>query len=196
MIDTDSDDHIDRSCWLPPGEPIITAQRASKGDMRIERRDDGEINYARAHIRNILNYLWQSEIITADQHDAAWTFKAWREQHQLSLGLLRHSDGADGTPDSFGVKLRAHGYILIVRRLSVDDCVTINNAIDTTQDAHSRFLAARYKKNYERAMQNLENVLVPVRERISALESLSEEDRNEVEDKALRNFLDEVVRNR
>ena len=62
MLDTDNDDCIDKSAWLPDGEPILTPERQLKGDMHIERRDDGEINYARASATNILNFLWRRAV--------------------------------------------------------------------------------------------------------------------------------------
>lgn len=191
--DIEDDDHIDKSQWLPKGESIITPEREAKGDMHIERdAETQDIKFAQAQIRNILNFLWSRDIITDDQHDAGNVFWAWRNQHRVALGLQRAI--STDIAVSSTVKLRAYGYVLLVKPLSVDDHAAIDYAVEMFESSHTRFLALQRRVLYRRAFARLEAILPPIRERIAFLEGLSEEDRDALADEALKNLLAEIVK--
>ena len=209
----DEQDHIDTSCHLPPGEPIMTPERAAKRDI-ISRKPcdkcDGngreaytnkpcdecrgsgwkgiknaseiapenlsEVEYAQAVVRNILNYIWQKNYITQEHYDAAHIFEAWRNQHRVARGERRPTSNDIANPS--GVKLRAHGYVLLTQRLRRNDHLAIDNTIEITSNEHTRNLADRNSKLYRGIFDRLCIVLSPIKEQIDYLESLSEEQRD------------------
>lgn len=206
--DTIGDDHIDRSQWLPDGEPLITPERAAKGDVltgnpctacdmtgrdanrgvcrecsgkgRVGIRnaagaDLSEIRFAQIQVRSILNFLWNAEIISDDEHIDGHTFEAWRNQHRVAMGLQKAISNDSDEP--LALKLRAYGYVLLLKKLSVYDVKAVNKAIDVSSTFATEQEAIREKKPYQDAFRNLAKAIIPIREQITYLESASEEDR-------------------
>lgn len=191
----DEPENIDTSVWLKRGEPLVTPERAAKGDLKIEREIDektgelGEIRYAQAFYRNILNWLWENNHIDDQMHHDGQTYQIWREMHRASLGVIK--------PVSFGLddakqKLRAHGYILLLRRLSHHDSKTIESAIDSP--AHQPFneIAKARTETYHRAFFSLSKLLPVIEDKIRYLEGLSGDEQNELSEQAMKNFLESI----
>lgn len=51
------DGHIDPSHWLPPDSPVVTPERAAKGDLSLTRAADGRVTHAEPVDGTILGYL-------------------------------------------------------------------------------------------------------------------------------------------
>lgn len=192
----DEEQNIDQSVWLKRGEPLLTPERIAKGDMRIEREINeetgelGQIRYAQAIIRNIMNWLWENDHITHDQHDAGNVFWAWRNQHRVAMGQQKaiSSDLSEST----GIKLRAYGYVLIAKRLSRYDYDAIDKAIETFENEFTRSFALRNMLAYQRAFKRLEDILPRVKDQISYLEGLSDQEREELSEEGLKKFLEQI----
>lgn len=199
MMQSDHEEfeNIDKSVWLNPGESIITEERASKGDMKIERQDpttqqlqngeNGDIRFAQAQVKNILNFLWEMDAIEDQHHHDGQTFQIWREMHQSSLGLMRAV--SFGSDQNIGIRLRAYGFILVIKRLSIYDKKTIISSIETFANEHTKFLASKQRQIYRRAFERLSAIIPPVRDQIAYLEGLDEEGRNTLSEEQLKNFV-------
>ncbi len=210
---------------LPAGMPIITPERAAKGDVltgppcpdcgatdkvkqqlghqpAICRACRGRgwigsvnaatiaadhIRHAQVQVRNILNYIWEEQIISDDEHDAGHTFEAWRNQHRVALGLQKAVSG--DLDDTLQVKLRAYGFVLLIRRLAVNDVKAIGKSLDVSANHSTQAEALRERGAYARAFGRLSNEIIPVRERITYLERASEEERNHISDEQMKILL-------
>lgn len=213
------DDYIDESVWLPEGEQMVTPERAKKDDIFFEvdckeclgkgknnnqfckpckgrgrvkdNRPPGEIitdiRYAQVCVRNILNFLWENDVITNDQHEAGCVFKAWRDQHRVAMGQQRPV--SNETAETLSVKLRAYGYVLILKKLNPYDYRTIDTAVETYESEHTRYFALRDSKAFKGAFYRLHQLLPPIKERIVYLERLTDEERESLADDALKKFL-------
>ena len=146
-----------------------------------------EIRFAQVQVRNILNYLWEEEIISDDEHDAGHTFEAWRNQHRVSLGLQKSISGDH--EETFRVKLRAYGFVLLIRRLSAPDVKAINKSLDVSANFATQAEALREQRAYRAAYRNLTGAVIPIRERISYLESASQEERDYFSAEQMKNLL-------
>ncbi len=212
---------------LPAGLPIITPERAAKGDVLTgppcpDCKSTGkvksllgqavtcpacrgrgwigsvnaatiaadDIRFAQVQVLNIMNFLWEREIISDDQHNEGHAFEAWRNQHRVALGLQKPVSG--DLDETFQVKLRAYGFVLLIRRLSAPDLKAIGKSLDTFANYATRAEAIREQGAYIRAFSHLAREIVPVRERISYLERASEEERNEISDEQMKILLEEL----
>lgn len=194
MSTIDETENIDTSVHLPRGMSIISEERAAKGDMLIERDEFGHIRFAQMQVRNILNYLWNTDIITDENHDDGHTFEAWRNQHRVATGQQRAISG-DPTDPSSSVKLRAYGYILILKRLSIYDYNAVSDAIETFENEHTRFIALSQRMIYRRAFTRLSLILPAIRDQVAYLESLSDDERQSLSDERLKTLLDNLAKN-
>ncbi len=149
-----------------------------------------EDKLSQVQVRNILNFLWNAEIISDDEHTDGHTFKAWRDQHRVSLGLEKPVSNELDEPLS--LKLRAYGYVLLLKKLSVNDVKAINKSIDVFANYATQSEAFRERKPYEAAFKNLAIVIIPIREQISYLESISEEERALLVDEQLKKLLAQI----
>lgn len=136
--ETLNDEHIDKSQWLPKGAAIVTPERAAMRDVKLFFCEEtGYMQEVKTMVKNILNYLWEVRAITDQHNNDGHTLRAWRAQHRVALGL-QHPTGTDGaTPTQ--AKLRAYGYILVIRRLSQPDFRAIEQALDTEATEHTEF---------------------------------------------------------
>ena len=217
----------DKRYHLPQDAPLITPERAAKGDVLTgppcqECKSTGKvksslgqaaicpkcrgrgwlgsvnaatiaadhIRFAQVQVVNILNFLWEREIITDDQHNEGHAFEAWRNQHRVALGLQKAISGE--MEETLQVKLRAYGFVLLIRRLSAPDVKAISKALDTSANYATRAEAIREQGAYIRAFANLGREIIPVRERITYLERASEVERNHISDEQLKILLDAI----
>ncbi len=152
-----------------------------------------DIRFAQVQVRNILNYLWSAGHITDENHDDGHTFEAWRNQHRVAMGLQKAI--STDTAQSTGVKLRAYGYVLIIKRMSINDFNAVSMAIDTFEREYTRHVADKDRKIYSRAFACLTTAMMPIREQISYLEGLTDEERDELCEGRLKSFLDRIHEN-
>lgn len=190
QTDAINDDHIDKSQWVKwtPEDPMVKAQRAEKGDLRIfVDAETGNIREAQATIKNVLNYLWEAGFIDDKQHDEAVTYQIWRDMHQAAMGLRKSISSGDA--ESFGVKLRAYGYVLLTQRLSRYDQRAIELSVETLASGYTEYLAKKQRQIYRAALDRLALALVPIREQITYLERLSDADREALAEERLKKLL-------
>jgi hypothetical protein len=173
---------IDASQFLPRGTPIITPEREAKGDIQTVRSIDqetgvtGDILSAQVQVRNILNFLWNAEIITDDQAHAGQIFQIWRDIHNAAMGFKK-STGSGAKGSRSDTRMEEHGYILLVQRLSRNDLSLIGSAIDTYETEFTRYMAINRKEMYRGALERLSLALLHIRDRLKALEDMPEDER-------------------
>ena len=178
----------DKSCCIPHGEAILTPERAAKGDIAITNTAaNGEALEIKLTVKNILNYLYEEEIITEQNWCDAHTFKAWQDQHQVAMGVKKAI--SNEIENSATNKLRAHGFVLLIRKLSTNDLSAIEFAINTFATSHTKFIVQNRKPTYRVAFERLSAILPPIRERVEALEALNEIDRKELSENNLKKLL-------
>jgi len=190
------DDHIDKSCWLPVGEPIITPERRHKGDMTIdiECADcDSTGNVQGVHCRACRGKGRVPQRI----EDAATQEIRYAQSHVRNIlnylwnnGDLTDQQAHDGktyeiwkslSDANFGLRKKAtaegdggtgvseYGFVLLIRALGLRDCKIVESAIFTVATEHSRFVAARNKHQYQAAFERLSAIILQVREQIAAI---------------------------
>jgi RecJ-like exonuclease len=156
----------------------------------VSENELSEIRFAQIQVKSILNFLWNSEIISDDEHSDGHTYKAWRDQHNVAMGLEKAISNEFESPMT--LKLRAHGYILLLKRLSVHDIKAINKAIDVRANHSTERDAIREQRPYRTAFANLARVIIPIKERISYLEGISEDERNMLSDDNMKLLLVDI----
>ncbi len=169
-ITNPDDNTIKSTCRSCHGRGWIGCVNTAEMDHKIR------IRHAQVQVCSILRYLWDKEIITDDQYHDGGTFEIWRDQHQVAMGLKKAV--CSGDDEEFETRLRAYGYILLVRRLSQRDICAIQYAINTFAVSHTEFIAFNRKTAYITAFGNLSRLLPNVKEQIRYLESISEDERN------------------
>lgn len=185
-----NDSDIDKTCFISHGEAIVTPERLAKGDISIRTSDTDKTLEIQLTIKNILNYLYEEEIITGQNLFDGQTFQIWQEMHRTSLGLQKAV--SSGSPEKLGLRLKAHGFVLLIRRLSQPDLKAIEFAINTFATGHTKFMAQKSKVTYQRAFERLSAILPSIRDRIDTLEALNEIDRNELCENNLKKLVAEV----
>ena len=178
---------IDKTCFIPHGEPIVTPERLAKGDLAFNTKDSGETLEIQLKVKNILNYLYEQEIITEQNWCDGCTFEAWQAQHQVAMGVKKAVSA--GEENQTANKLRAHGFVLLIRKLSNQDLSAIEFAINTFATSHTKFIAQNCRQTYRAAFEKLSAILPSIREQIDALEALNEEDKNELSENNLKIML-------
>ena len=188
-----TDDHIDRTQWLPRGEAMVTPEREGKGDLIVFYDEDtGHIREARAVAKNILSLLLELKVIDDQQHHDAGTYQIWRDMHQASMGLRRPV--SSGNQEAIGVRLRAYGYVLITQRLEHFHTKTIDHALETMKSTNDDFSEINHRQRYRQAFEALSMALPPIREQITYLEGLSEADRNEMSEERLKKLVEQIAK--
>ena len=190
MNDAINDDYIDKSQWLPRGEAFVTPERVLKGDIDIFIDDNGNMQEARSSVKNILNFLWEEDIIDDQQHHDAGTYQIWRDMHQASMGMKKPV--SSGNAEALGIRLRAHGYVLVSQRMPKSHIRAVESALETFANSHTEFLARNSRRAYAEALTNLSNVIAAVKERIAYLESISEKERMELQEDGMKKLLAEL----
>ena len=188
-----TDDHIDRTQWLPRGEAMVTPEREGKGDLIVFYDEDtGHIREARAVAKNILSLLLELKVIDDQQHHDAGTYQIWRDMHQASMGLRRPV--SSGNQEAIGVRLRAYGYVLITQRLEHFHTKTIDHVLETMKSTNDDFSEINHRQRYRQAFEALSMALPPIREQITYLEGLSEADRNEMSEERLKKLVEQIAK--
>lgn len=188
---TETDDYDGNPAhWLPEGTSICTPERLAKPDMHRHEYDaDGHVRFAQSRVVNILNFLYEIDVIDDQQMFDANTYEIWR-------GLFRVFTGTGtGTPcysptarDKNGSGLREYGYVLVLKRLHRRDQQIMDYAIDAFATQAERTLlmaplgtapakahACRSQRAYYRnaaaslstIMQNVRDDLASVKETIA-----------------------------
>lgn len=151
-----------------------------------------DIRFAQAQVRNIINYLWETEIITHDQNDAGHTFQAWRAQHRVSLGI--QAPISAGISEASLSKMRAYGYVLLLQRISRYDQQYVEFCVDTFSTYYTQQLAIERGPKIRAALERLHQALMPIRERILAMEQLPPEELQALSEDNLKKMIAKISR--
>ena len=219
-------DQGDPRYHLPTGAPLITPERAAKGDVltgppcpdcKATGKDKGpfgqptvcrncrgrgwigsvnaatiaadHIRYAQIHEVNLLNKLWEGGSLDDQEHEDGQTYQIWRDMHDTQMGF-RKAVGFDDE-DSFGTRLRAHGYVLILARMTRHDIEALNVSLQAMAMPYADWIARNRVEKYLRSFERLSRVLPPIKDRIAYLEGLSDEEREESSREGIKKMFDE-----
>jgi hypothetical protein len=194
-----SEDKPDERYWLPDGYDLITPERESKGDMRVERRTPdkeqldagrgGQIFFAQVQVRNILNFLSDETAVRAyckinklapmgavldGQHaHNGRTYEVWQTIFHARQG---YRNNPIYTPELAELRKALKGdgfdvsdFIAVIRTLSLEQKKLIEFAIYQTATDHLKWLALRTGNAYLRAFDRLSEIMEPMRERARAV---------------------------
>jgi hypothetical protein len=202
MTTADIEDPIDKTQWLPDGEPIITPERASKDDIAIEREcfdckgtgkldfrrcrlcrgrgrvldarwekgeiDAGDIRYAQAIVRNVMNHLYERGVLTAQHVHDGQTYEAWQSYFTASL---RHRNNPIYSPELERVKrvviddgLFDGDYERLIRSLTTTQKRIIDFSINAIAREHQRWLVKGHEEHYRKAFDRLSELMQQLRE--------------------------------
>lgn len=224
MQETDGDPRYQ----LPSGQPIITPERAAKGDVltgppckdckatgRVKSqlgvkdapcktcRGKGwtgsvnaatiaasDIRFAQIHEVNVLNRLWEHGHIDDQQHHDGQTFQIWRDMHHAQMGLARPV--SSGGEEAFGVRLRAYGYIILIRRMERYDYRSVEAALQPMSMSWAEWIARERPERYVRALDRLSRLLPPIKDQIAYLEGLDDAEREELSKEGVKKMLAEI----
>jgi hypothetical protein len=185
---------VDRAVWLPDDEPLITPERAAKGDMLIQRKEPtqdqasrnepGEIQAAQAIINNVLNFLYDREYINSQHVTDARTYELWQTCYRAKLGYRNNRVYSSEIREM--ERILAHDGVesvnefhTIITKLSLQHKNTIERAIYTPASSHERFIAGDYRPGaspqeryiarqratiYVRAFDRLSELMEPLRD--------------------------------
>lgn len=177
---------IDRPCDDCGGSGRVNEDRCKgcrgKGRIWAKWRDNekdplSDVRFAQAQVRNILTYLHDTSIINDQNAYDGRTYEIWYEIFTANMtqgkkqlfGNLRGEAG-DG--------LGEHGFLLLLKRLPEQYHRTIKASIFTFQNAHTRFIARRNARGYERAFQVLSEMMPKIREELEELAKKLEAEKN------------------
>jgi hypothetical protein len=169
----------DKTLWAPEDEPVITEERASKGDMLVvrstptkaqeERGQLGDIRFAQVQIRNILNFLWDRGILEAQHVHDGQTYELWHTIFNSRLGyrnnpiysareiaLMAKSVSDEGFDDA--------DFMCVLRSLSTIQNKLVQAAIYNHASEHHRWLCMRSATQYRNAFDRLSEVMEPLKE--------------------------------
>ena len=212
---------IDKTQYLPDGHPIITPERASKGDVftgpdckdcdttgkdRMTKLpcksckgrgwtasinaasiETSNIRFAEVREVTLLQCLWDRNHITDQQHSDAQMFQIWGDMHKAQHGLKRHN--GFGENDVLAIRLRAYGYVLILLKLNQHDHLAVNNSLLPMPMTWGQWIARNRMETYITALGTLSRLIPPIKDRITYLEGLAEEQRLELSEANLQKLV-------
>lgn len=176
MMDENTDDQIDKTQHVrwSESDPLVKPERLAKGDMHIVRDidpDTGEerqIRYAQAHVKNIMNRLWERDLIDDQaQHDGQ-TYEVWQKIFRARQGFRNNPIYGDDlarmkkliTDD----ELECDDFSKLIRKLGVTNCGHIEFCIETPANEHTEWLIRDRHAAYVRAFDALTSVMERLRE--------------------------------
>lgn len=176
-----------------------TACRACKGrgwvgTINAAMLDSADVRFAQVHEVNLLNRLWSSGQITDQQHHDGQTFRIWRDMHRVQMGTEKPVCALPEGDEVFGVRLRAYGYILLIRKLNRFDLAAVETSLIPMTMSWADWVARNRLERYVTAFGRLSGLLPAVRDQIAYLESLSDEQRDESCKDGIKKLLDVIKR--
>jgi hypothetical protein len=164
----EQDEKIDQSLWLHRGDSIITEQRAAKGDLRVDRDEDGAIRHAQVMVRNILNVLWENRNLDDQHAHDGRTYEIWQTIFRAKLSYRNNPIySPELTAMHQAVKddhLEVDDYGRLIRSLGAQNCRIIEFAIYEPINEHKIWLVKRNITPYRLAFDTLTTVMERLRE--------------------------------
>ena len=158
------------------------------GSINASTVENSEIHYAQIREVNLLHFLWNLKHITDQQHHDGLTFQVWRDMHRAQMGLEKPV--SSGGNEVLGVRLRAYGYILIIQRLNRHDHSAVESSLQPMVMSWAEWLARNRIDRIITALDRLSRLLPPIKDQITHLESLSEDDRQLLSESKMKNYRD------
>mgnify|MGYP001032311824 CR=1 FL=1 len=172
-------ERIDITQWRPSDQPIITPERAAKGDILVERDpptkrqqergEPGNVRFAQAHVQNILNWLYEQDKLT-DQHVYdGQTYEIWQHIYQ-SRRAMRRKDPLFSIPGFEEQEATSErGFTLILLRMPIRHQRAVESAIHTYATGQARFLARKNLRHFVDAFESLSSLLPPIHDELKRL---------------------------
>lgn len=169
---------IDFTQWIADRTSIVTEERASKGDMLIERApptksqqergEPGHIRYAQVQVRNILRHLSEREVLDEQHIHDGQTYEIWQTIFRARTGYRNNPIYADELVRMRGAiaqdGLDVSDYVILIRRLGVQKCRIIEDAIYSPVTPQVRQLLSGGADDYVRAFDSLSWIMRQLRE--------------------------------
>jgi hypothetical protein len=159
-----------RRCPTCHGNKRVVDERWLRGEIRPE-----EIRYAQVHVRNVLNYLRERNVLDACHVYAAQTYEVWREILHAKFGMRKKVSYGRPREIEETTGIDEYGFILLVTRLGRPHQVLVEYAIDAFATEHQRFVADRNAKAYRDAFTRLASLAGEVSEEIRGMAPPTEE---------------------
>lgn len=175
---------------LQPASCPTCRGRGWIGSVNAAGIDTDHIRFAQIHERNLLNSLWEAGHVTDQQHHDCQTFEIWRDMHRVQMGLQRPV--SSGSDEALGVRLRAYGYILLVRRMSRYDNDALETMLTPMLMSWMEWIARNRLEKYVAALDRLSRILPPVKDQVAYLEGLSDEQREELSQAGIKKCLEVI----
>ena len=159
--------------WLEKGASILTPERAKMlddGSGIVEHRPDGRIGFAQVRVLNVMNFLYDADLLTDDEWASGLTFELWRDVARTAMGAVKGAfafSAAGGRGEGRG--MREYGYILILRRMHPSNMGVVHAALDTIASTFHKDLARRQAKYYQRAFGSLNDLMPKIYGEIDAV---------------------------
>ena len=124
------------------GESIITPER--RNQLRAEGYDviedeHGNIRHASACVMNIMNLLYEHDYISSKQWYDGGSYEIWRGMARAFFSKELATFARLGN-ETRGNGEKEYGFCLVVRRLSRNDLIALNLAVDTFATPHVKSL--------------------------------------------------------
>jgi hypothetical protein len=128
-----------------------------------------EVRYAQAQVQNVLNWLYERDLLT-DQHVFdGQTYEIWREVYQARR-TMRRKDPLYSVRGYEETEAQCeYGYSLLLVRLPVRHHRTVEYAVATFATSHARQVAQRSQKSILHAFEALSRMMPDVREEVKRL---------------------------
>ena len=140
-MSTDQDEYQgDPTHHLGDGESIITPERREKlraEGYSVAEDGQGNIRHASACVMNIMNMLYEHDYITSQQWYDGGSYEIWRGMARAFFSKELATFARLGN-ETRGTSEKEYGFCLVVRRMSRDDLVALNLALDTFATPHAQ----------------------------------------------------------
>ncbi len=197
-----NDDHIDKSCVLPRNASLVTPERRSKGDLRVELKCEpcsgiGKIQGDECNRCGGLGRLPPGSAVIGDEDQVRFAQANVRNilNYVREREFITDQQAHDARTfeiwkalhdSNFGLRkssprigdggdgVAEYGYVLLIRALGLRDCRVIEETIVTVATSHTCFLANKNRRVFERAFERLSSLLPPIREELAWIQKRGE----------------------
>jgi len=162
----DNESSIDQTQWLPRGESIITPERESKDDLRVERDEDGNIRYVQRQLSTVMNELERRGTLESQHTHDGQTYEVWQTIFRSRLGF-RNNPIYD---DMAGMRrmvseddLQVDDFCKLIQKLGADTCGLIESALYEHVTPRTMLLIDQRSLRYRMAFNRLSEVMEHLR---------------------------------
>lgn len=147
MAVADTEDHIDTGHWLERGEPIVTPERAAKGDLHVENGDGDQIRFAQLAANSVMNHLHRKGVLDDQHAHEGGIYEIWQVCFSAELGYRTSSIYASDLQGMRRVIADEHlevaDFERLIRALTAAQKRIVEFCLYTTATEHARWMADR-----------------------------------------------------